>query len=120
MAAIERTSGRYIGGVSLRPVHEDPAVIDIGYAFAVDSHGRGYATEAVGVLVDEAFIRRGAERIFGNVFVGNVGSRRVREKLGFVHEGTQRRCVCKRGVWRDEWMIAIPRPDWEGRQAGRS
>ncbi|MDG1483706.1 MAG: GNAT family protein [Myxococcota bacterium] len=120
MAVIERTSGRYIGGVSLRPVDGDPAVIDIGYAFAVDSHGKGYATEAVGALVDEAFGKRGAERIFGNVFVGNVGSRRVMEKLGFVHEGTQRRCACKRGVWRDQWMIAITRPDWESRQAGRS
>jgi [ribosomal protein S5]-alanine N-acetyltransferase len=115
MAVIERTSERYIGGVSLRPVDGDPAIIDIGYAFAVDSHGKGYGTEAVGAMVDEAFRARGAERIFGNAFVGNHGSRRVMEKLGFVHEGTQRRCVRKRGVWLDQWMIAITRPDWEAR-----
>ena len=101
IAAIERTSGRYIGGVSLRPVDREPAVLDIGYALAVDCHGKGYATEAVGALVDEAFRSRGAERIFGNAFVGNHSSRRVMEKLGFVYEGTQRRCVCKRGVWLD-------------------
>lgn len=41
-------------------------------------------TEAVGAAVDEAFRTRGAERIFGNVFVGNAASRRVMEKLGFV------------------------------------
>jgi RimJ/RimL family protein N-acetyltransferase len=117
LAVIERASGRYIGGVGLRPVDNDPQVIDIGYAFAVDSHGKGYATEAVGALVDEAFSARGAERIFGKVFVDNDGSRRVMEKLGFVHEGTLRRCVCKRGVWLDEWMLAITRPDWESRQA---
>jgi RimJ/RimL family protein N-acetyltransferase len=114
-AVIERDSGRYIGGVSLRPVEGDPAILDIGYALAVDSHGKGYATEAVGALVDEAFGKRGAERIFGNAFVGNHASRRVMEKLGFVYEGTQRRCVCKRGVWLDQWMIAITRPDWESR-----
>ena len=118
IAAIEQASGRYIGGVSLRPVDNDARILDIGYAFAVDSHGKGYATEAVGALVDEAFSKRGAERIFGNAFVGNDGSRRVRAKLGFVHEGTQRRCVCKRGVWLDQWMFAITRPDWESRQAG--
>ena len=101
---IERASGRYIVGVSLRPVDMDPRIIDIGYAFAVDVHRRGYATEAVGALVDEAFRKRGAERIFGNAFVGNHASRRVLEKLGFVLEGTQRRCVCKRGVWLDQWM----------------
>ncbi len=115
LAVIERASGRYVGGVGLRPVDGDPAIIDIGYAFAVDSHGKGYATEAVGALVDEAFGKRGAERVFGKVFVGNDGSRRVMEKLGFVCEGTLRRCVCKRGVWRDEWIIAITRPDWERR-----
>jgi RimJ/RimL family protein N-acetyltransferase len=116
-AIIERSSGRYIGGADLRPVEGDPAILDIGYALAVASHGKGYATEAVGALVDEAFSKRGAERIFGNAFVGNDGSRRVMEKLGFVYEGTQRRCVCKRGVWLDQWMIAITRPDWESRKA---
>ena len=114
-AVIERDSGRYIGGVSLRPAEGDPAIVDIGYAFAVDFHGKGYATEAVGAMVDEAFGKRGAERIFGNAFVGNHASRKVMEKLGFVYEGTQRRCVCKRGVWLDQWMIAITRPDWESR-----
>jgi len=118
LAVIEKASGRYIGGVGLRPVDNDPQIIDIGYAFAVDSHKKGYATEAVGALVDEGFSARGAERIFGKVFVGNDGSRRVMEKLGFVHEGTLRRCVFKRGVWIDEWMLAITRPDWEVRKAG--
>ena len=120
LAVIERASGRYIGGVGLRPVGNDPQIIDIGYALAVDSHGKGYATEAVGALVDEVFSARGAERIFGNAFVGNHSSRRVMEKLGFVYEGTQRRCVCKRGVWLDQWMIAITRPDWESRGRRRA
>jgi RimJ/RimL family protein N-acetyltransferase len=53
--------------------------------------------------------------LFGNAFVGNHAPRRVLEKQGFVYEGTQRRCVCKRGLWLDQWMIAITRPDWESR-----
>lgn len=113
---IERESGRYIGGVGLRPVDDNPAKLDLGYAFAVHAHGTGYATETVGALVDEAFRNRGAERIFGSVFVGNHGSRRVMEKLGFVYEGTLRRSVHKRGVWLDEWILAITRPDWEQRR----
>ena len=118
LAVIEKASDRYIGGVGLRPIDKNPQMIDIAYAFAVDSHGKGYATEAVGALVDEAFSVRGAERVFGKVFVGNDGSRRVMEKLGFAYEGTLRRCVFKQGVWIDEWILAIIRPDWECRQAG--
>lgn len=79
VAIIEAASNRYIGGVSLRPVDGDPAIIDIGYALAPAFHGKGYATEAVGALVEEAFARRGAERIFGNAFVGNHSSVAIAE-----------------------------------------
>jgi RimJ/RimL family protein N-acetyltransferase len=116
VAAIERASDRYIGGVSLRPVERDRSILDIGFAFAVDSHGKGYGTEAVGAMVDEAFRNRGAQRIFGNAFVGNHASRNVMEKLGFLYEGTLRRGVYKRGTWLDQWMLAITRPDWEARR----
>ena len=74
------------------------------------SDGKGYATEAVGPLVDEAFRNHGAERIFGNVFVGHDPSRRVMEKLGFVYEGTLPRVVCKRGVWLDSRCSLSPAP----------
>ena len=113
---IERDSNRYLGGASIRPVDGNPAIIDLGDALAPDFHGRGYATEAVGALVDEAFAHRGAEHIFGNAFVGNHASRRVMEKLGSIQEGTQRRTICTRGVWIAQWMIAIIPPDWERRR----
>ena len=116
VAIIEASSNRYIGGASLRPVDRDPAIIDIGYALAPAFHGKGYATEAVGPLVEEAFAHREAERIFGNAFVGNHASRRVMEKVGFSLEGIQRRTIRKRGIWIDQWMIAITRPDWEARR----
>ena len=115
-AIIERDSNRCIGGTGLRPIAREPRVIDLGYALATDSHGKGYATEAVGALVNEAFAHRGAERIFGNAFVGNQASRRVMEKLGFIYEGTQHRTVCKNGTWIDQWMLAITRPDWQRRE----
>ena len=115
-AVIERTSGRYIGGVSLCPDHNRPYMIDIGFALAPHAHGKGYATEALGALVDVAFSQRGAQRVFGKAFAGNNASRRVMEKLGFVLEGTLRRYVCKQGIWIDEWLLAIIRPDWEKRQ----
>jgi hypothetical protein len=40
------------------------------------------------------------------------------EKLGFVYEGAQARCVFKRGGWIGHWMVAITRPDWENRTGG--
>ncbi len=115
LAVIERASGAMIGGITLRPVKADAAIIDLGYVFAKPWHGRGYATESVGAMVGHGFAHRAMERCFGNVFVGNTASRRVMEKLGFLYEGTARRATLKRGVWKDEWILAITRPDWEGR-----
>jgi RimJ/RimL family protein N-acetyltransferase len=115
VALITRSDGACIGGASLRP-QGDERVFDIGYALAPSHHGRGYGSEAVRAVVDEGFAHRGAERIFATVFVGNGASRRVAEKAGMRLEGTLRRAVCKRGVWRDEWLLAVTRPDWEARR----
>ena len=116
LAVIERSSDRYIGGAALRPIGRNPEQLDIGYAFAPHAHGEGYATETVGALVDEAFGKRGAERIIATVFVGNAASRRVVEKVGFVCEGVLRAAVRKRGRMLDEWMMAMVRSDWEARR----
>jgi RimJ/RimL family protein N-acetyltransferase len=118
VAVIDKATGRYVGGAALRPIGGNPEQIDVGYAFAPHAHGRGFATEAVGALVHEAFAVRGAERIIATVFVGNQASRSVTEKLGFVCEGVLRAAVRKRGALLDEWLMAITRPDWEARQAG--
>ena len=112
---IEKASDACIGGASLRPVAGDPAILDVGYALAPAFQGRGYGTEAVGALVHEGFANRGAERVFATIFVGNTASARVCHKIGMRLEGTMRRAVLKRGTWRDEWLYAITRPDWEGR-----
>jgi RimJ/RimL family protein N-acetyltransferase len=112
LAIIEKTSSMLIGGCSLRPVKGDHRVVDIGFALAPKFHGKGFATEAVGMAVQEAFLNREAQRVFGTVFVGNKASRRVFEKLGFTHEGTLRSLAYKRGVWKDEWLFAKIRDDW--------
>jgi RimJ/RimL family protein N-acetyltransferase len=113
LAIIERASHRYIGGIALRPDADGPQKASVGYALAPAFHGRGYATEALRAVVDEGFAHRHAERISAEVFVGNHASRRVAEKAGLRLEGTLRRNICKRGVWLDEWLMAITRPDWE-------
>lgn len=113
LAIIDKEQRRYIGGAGLRSVEDSRSILDIGYALAPKFHGKGFGTEAVGALVNEAFAKRGAERIFANVFVGNQTSRNVAEKLGFRLEGTQRRAQFKRDQWLDVWLLAITRPDWE-------
>jgi len=116
LAVIERSTGRHVGGVSLRPIGLNPEQIDIGFALAPDVHGRGLGTEVVAAMCEEAFAKRGAQRIIATVFVGNRASRRLCEKIGFVCEGTLRAAVRKRGALLDEWLMALTREDWSRRE----
>lgn len=116
VAIIEKSTNKYIGGAALRPVEKYPHHLDVGYALAPKYHGQGYATEAVKALVNEAFLKREAERIFANVFENNQSSKNVVEKIGFQLEGTTRRAAFKQGQWLNLWLLAITRPDWEAHQ----
>ena len=57
------------------------------------------------LLARYAFDELGLAKLEATVFVGNVASRRIFEKNGFLLEGTIRRAVRKRGRFVDEWLF---------------
>ena len=114
-AILEKSSGRYIGGCGLRTIGAGHDRLDLGYALAARYHGHGFATEAVGALVDYGFTHLGAQRISGEVFVGNDASARVLSKIGFINEGTHYGSVKKRGRWIDAWMFGLTKEIWSKR-----
>jgi RimJ/RimL family protein N-acetyltransferase len=78
----ERESGRLVGDVGLSPTDDEPGVIKVGYTMAPEFQGKGFATEAVGALVDYAFGTLGAEVVRAYANANNLPSIRVAEKLG--------------------------------------
>jgi RimJ/RimL family protein N-acetyltransferase len=66
-----------------------PGVVEIGYAVVGSCWGRGYATEAVGALVERARAVRGVERIIGHTPLDRPASGRVLEKAGFTMVGEE-------------------------------
>ncbi len=89
----ERETGRYLGGSGLHRINWDLRIFEIGYWIRVAAEGRGYVSEAVQLLTRLAFDRLGANRVEIRMDSRNVRSRRVAERLGFVLEGTLRRCA---------------------------
>ncbi|HTC19615.1 MAG TPA: GNAT family N-acetyltransferase, partial [bacterium] len=57
--------------------------IEIGYYIAQECWGRGYATEAVRLMVDYIFKTTDCVRIFAEVFAHNAASMSVLRKNGF-------------------------------------
>jgi len=59
--------------------------VAIGYNVAESCRAKGYATEAVRQLVQEALLQSGISQVHAEIAVDNLASRRVVEKVGFVH-----------------------------------
>lgn len=77
-------TGELVGDVGLCPDREDAGVILVGYTVSPVHQGKGYASEAVGVLVDYAFDTLEADVVRAYADAGNVASVRVAANVGLV------------------------------------
>lgn len=82
-AAIERSSGEFLGWFCLRPEdNKIPNNLGLGYRLRKSAWGKGYATEGARALVYKGFTEFGVLRVFARTYEHNVASRRVVEKAG--------------------------------------
>jgi RimJ/RimL family protein N-acetyltransferase len=88
--AIDRTTSRMVGNVSLFAIDRDDLVAKIGYRVLPSARGRGVARQMVDAVAAWAFDARGLMRVQLEHSVLNVASCRVAEAAGFVYEGTAR------------------------------
>jgi len=85
---------------------------EIGYGIAeVNERGKGYACEAVKLLVNYLFDGYPCERVAAMVDTENLPSIKVLEKIGFQREGVLRRATFRDGKWTDLAMYSLIRGD---------
>jgi len=82
----------------------------VGYSLDEVHNGKGYATEALGLIVKFGFEELKLHRIEAGVMPRNVASQRVLEKCGFVREGLARKNVNINGKWEDHYSYGIINP----------
>lgn len=90
---------------------------ELGYWTVKEQRGNGYTAEAARAVCGWAFDSLGVERIEWYAEAGNVGSRAVALKVGFVMEGTLRSKTVYEGTRRDMWSGALLPSDWDRPQA---
>jgi ribosomal-protein-alanine N-acetyltransferase len=73
--------------------------------------GRGYATEAVQLMVDYLFAVKKQDRIQLDIVPENAASRRIAEKCGFTLEGTARGAMFNGGRNQDLLIYSLLRSD---------
>jgi RimJ/RimL family protein N-acetyltransferase len=107
--ATETATGSRLGRVGLRLDATGGA--EIGYWVDPAARRRGVATEAVRAVCRWAFAVLDLEIIEWRTEVGNVASRAVAEKAGFVIEATLRKRQIHRGMRVDVWVGSLLRDE---------
>jgi RimJ/RimL family protein N-acetyltransferase len=88
-AVEERSSREFLGFTGLaRPAFEAPftPAIEIGWRFARDAWGKGFATEAARAVAEFSFDELGLAEIVSFTTVGNERSRAVMRRLLMTHD----------------------------------
>ncbi len=113
--SIEDADGTLLGNVELRlsPLNRRAAV-GIGI-FDRGEWGKGYGTEAMGLVLDYAFGELKLNRVELATDEDNARAIRSYEKCGFVREGLLREHRQIDGRPSDSVAMAILRSDWEAR-----
>lgn len=115
LAVEEPATGRLIGDVVLFWRSEKDRSGEVGYIFDPRAGGRGYATEAVGALLELGFDGLGLHRIVARIDERNTASARVVERLGFRREAR----LVESEWFKDEWttllVYALLEDEWRER-----
>lgn len=106
----------HLGNVSIWYVSRANSVGEVGYWVRSDTTRRGVCTEAVARILRFGFEELGLHRIVVRIAVGNRGSERVAEKLGFRLEGTLRDEVRVGSRWMDHTIWGLLDREWRTEQ----
>jgi ribosomal-protein-alanine N-acetyltransferase len=84
----------------------------LGYGGVARFTGQGYMTEAMRLLLREAFTTVGLHRLEANIQPGNAASLALAKRCGFQKEGFSPRYLKVGGRWRDHERWAIREETW--------
>lgn len=105
-------AGRVVGEIEFFPIIHYLTGYELSYlVFGPDHAGRGFATEAVGLMTAYLFARLRIERVQLAIHPENEASRRVAQKAGYTLESLMRRCWFQRGRFHDLEIWSILRDE---------
>lgn len=112
-AVLRKPEQTLIGACGIRINDLDNEQAELGYCFNRDYWGAGFATEAAKRLIAFGFEELFLHRIYASCDASNAGSAGVLSKSGMRREG---HAICDRkvrGRWRDSFLFAILREEWQ-------
>lgn len=87
----------------------------LGYYLGERFAGKGFATEAIKLIISFAFEKLNLHRIEANIQPQNLASIKVVKKNGFVKEGFSLKYLQVDGIWCDHERWAILNKNWKNK-----
>lgn len=112
-AIVLKDENKLIGAVSLMHIDWKHKNAELGYWVGKKYWGKGYATEAVKLILKFAFRRLKLHRVWAGLFEENIASRRVLEKNGFKLEGILRENRFRYNRWHNDLRFGILKKEYE-------
>lgn len=108
LAMIEKTTQKHIGNIKVGPINPHHLFADVSL-FIGDktAWGKGYATEAIRLVVRHSFQVLGLHRLNASIYDPNKGSQKAFLKAGFKEEGVSRSKRSHQGEFVDERFYGI-------------
>lgn len=104
---IEFLNGDFIGLIALNKGSSKQKMGEVWYKILPKLWSKGYATEALNLVLDFGFDHQDLRRITAGCAVDNLGSVRVLEKVGMIREGICREILPLKKGWTDNYEYAI-------------
>jgi len=108
-----KTEKKVIGDISVKP-ETDVRIVEFGISMSREFQGQGLASEALTAILDNLFTEKGVHRVTALMDVDNVAMIALAVRRGFRREGHYIESFFDNGEWRDEYLYAILRSDWQG------
>ncbi|MBQ2864608.1 MAG: N-acetyltransferase [Clostridia bacterium] len=108
-----KSEHKLVGSVTIEDVLSEHKLCEIGWAVNVNYQGKGIATEALTEIISYIFSNSKVNRIQAFIWQGNSASIKLAKKLGFKHEGTDRKARLKNGQFLDVLNFGLLRSEWE-------
>ncbi|MGG3466299.1 GNAT family protein [Neobacillus pocheonensis] len=108
-------TNQLIGDCALHTLLAEPRIVEIGFTLAEEHQGKGYASEAVRVLLNYVFNDLRKHKVIAFTDVRNEKSIRLLERVGMRREGHLLENYMSKGLWVDEYQYALLESEWKNR-----
>lgn len=109
-----------VGAIELDPIDREDGTAELAFWIHPDHQERGYAREAVGLVVDYAFAELRLHKVTANAFATNEASRHLLADLGFAEEGIGREDAYLDGRYVDTHYFGLLADEWRDRRSDES